>query len=381
MRIAYVTHSVSRRGGGIYEAVRRLVIELARRDLEIDVLGMEDDQTENDRPSWQPIRPVSFATRGPKAIGYLPGLRRELTRLNPDILHTHGLWKRVSGDVVGWHRQTGRPYVVSPHGMLDPWALRVSWWKKRLALAWFESQHLRRAGCLHALCEAELRALRAFELRNPICVIPNGVDLPDPQPVVRQRGEHTLVFLGRLHPKKGLMELLQAWSRVGHSGGANWRLVIAGWDDGGHETKLRELSQELSIAESVDFVGGTFGEAKERLLRKATACILPSFSEGLPVSVLEAWSYSVPVLMTDYCNLPEGFASQAAIRISNDPDEIAAGITKLFRLSNEEREEMGVRGRQLVEDKFSWPVVTRQLLEVYEWLLSGGTAPLSVVIN
>ena len=96
-----------------------------------------------------------------------------------DVLSVHGLWKYCSVGSQRWHRRTGRPYVVHPHGMLEPWALRNAMWKKRVAALLYENQHLHGAACLRALSEAEAESIRSYGLRNPICVIPNGVDLPD----------------------------------------------------------------------------------------------------------------------------------------------------------------------------------------------------------
>src|SRR5438094_7691198 len=121
----------------------------------------------------------------------------------------------MSAATLSWHRAHHRPYMISPHGMLDPWAMRNSWWKKRLARVLYEDQHVRKASCLRALCQSEAESMRAFGLRNPICIIPNGIDLPT---VVngsdlsiegqlseqRKPGGKTLLYLGRIHPKKGL---------------------------------------------------------------------------------------------------------------------------------------------------------------------------------
>ena len=133
---------------------------------------------------------------------------------------------------------------------------------------------------------------------------------------------------------------------------------------------------------SVIFTGPAFGEEKDRLLRQASAFILPSFSEGLPMSVLEAWSYGLPVLMTDHCNLPAGFAANAALRIGTDAESIAEGLRELFALPTTDHGQrttslisIGRNGRALVERQFTWPQVAAQMKEVYEWLLGGGPKP------
>ena len=155
------------------------------------------------------------------ALRYAPELCRQLASLTPDLVHTHGLWTYLSIATSRWSKSHGslrpHPYLVSTHGMLDPWALRNSRWKKIIAAFVFERRHLKNAACIHAVNQAEAAAIRAFGLRNPICVIPNGVELcrsdgPDRMPpwaaeaVGRRK---VLLYLGRLHPKKGLSILLR----------------------------------------------------------------------------------------------------------------------------------------------------------------------------
>jgi poly(glycerol-phosphate) alpha-glucosyltransferase len=210
-------------------------------------------------------------------------------------------------------------------------------------------------------------------------------------------GKKWLLFLGRIHPKKGLVGLLRAWAGIqnqksGIQNAKEWQLVIAGWEQGGHEGELIELCSELGLAvvqrskhvpcsataqvaagADVVFYGPAFGEEKEQLLRRADAFVLPSLSEGLPMSVLEAWAYGLPVVMTPECNLPEGFASQAALEIRNGKmgDSKWDGLRQMLDMSDSDRIEMGRRGRRLVEEKFTWPKVAAQMKALYEEILGG----------
>ncbi len=193
-----------------------------------------------------------------------------------------------------------------------------------------------------------------------------------------------LLFLGRLHPKKGLLNLVRAWAEVQAdrpAGAADWVLVIAGWDQGGHEARLRRLIDELGAAGTVRLVGPQFGDQKAASLAFADAFVLPSVSEGLPVAVLEAWSFSLPVLMTDACNLPEGFAAGAALRIEPDPAPMAEALRSLIAMSDADRQAMGTHARALVRERFQWSEIARQMKSIYEWLLGGGPAPACVVTD
>jgi len=287
-----------------------------------------------------------------------------------------------------WSRATRRPYVVTPHGMLDPWAIRNSRWKKSAALWAYERSHLQGAACLHALCEAEAEGIRDFGLRNPICIVPNSIDIPDPSDdwaIANPRREisgHTLLYLGRLHPKKGLISLLHAWHRFRSRRGlgGSWDLVIAGWDQGGHEEDLRNLADRLGIAESVRFPGPSFGADKVSLFRHASAFVLPSMSEGLPMVVLEAWSYGLPVLMTPQCNFPERFAAGAAIYIEASPFGVLDGLNRLEKMTEAERRRMGARGLALCREHFCPGPIAEKMTAVYCWLAGRGSKP-NVVYN
>ena len=373
-----VTASLSRKGGGIQEVVRRSALELHRRGSMVSVFGLSDEHVEEDREYWRPIVVNIFQQRGYKPFGYAPDLLPALRSVAPDVLHNHGLWMYPSVASVQWSKMTHRPYLVSVHGMLDPWAVTHSYWKKKLASMMYEHRHLTNAACLHALCSAEADAIRGYGLSNPICVIPFGIDLPVPALGESIRHEKALLFLGRLHPKKGLMNLLTAWQRLQHDRApeiAGWELWIAGWDQGNHEQALQEYSAEQGIASSVRFLGPKFGEDKDLLLRSVGAFVLPSFSEGLPVSVLEAWAYGLPVVMTKECNLPQGFSSGAALCIDTTATGIARGLSDLMALPSEGRTAMGLRGRQLVEQQFSWASYAEHMSSVYAWMSGAGPRP------
>jgi poly(glycerol-phosphate) alpha-glucosyltransferase len=384
MKVGCLVDSVSRQAGGLFESIRGLTRSLAAVDGAVEVFGIADADSGADAPYW---RPVSVHSVQPqlRGWGYSNELLPALLKAALDVLLSNGLWKYTSIASHKWHKQTGKPYIVHAHGMLDPWAINNSKWKKRIAAFLYESTHLRDAACLRALCKAEAEAIRRFGLRNPICVIPNGIDLPDKKSTrARSWPELTgdravLLYLGRLHPKKNLLALLEAWRSVQlEDRVSQWALVIAGWDDGGYESLLRERIKILKMERSAFVVGPLFNENKAAAYENAAAFVLPSFSEGLPMAVLEAWSFAKPVLMTSECNLPEGFTANAAVHIATDPDTIANGLRRLFAMNEEGRAEMGLRGRALVARDFSWSEIGKEMKRVCEWVVSGGAAPASV---
>jgi glycosyltransferase involved in cell wall biosynthesis len=388
MRIALLTGWLSENGGGVLEAVFRMAQSLrAMPELELSILGLDHKESAPAR-DWKGMSVAALPTRGPSSWGYAPDLARRLAQTMPDLLHVHGLWMFPSVASRRWSRATRRPYVVTPHGMLDPWAVRNSRWKKSAALWAYEMGHLQGAACLHALCDAEAEGMRGFGLRNPICIVPNSIDMPDipdGRTIVdpgREISGQTLLYLGRLHPKKGLISLLNAWYRFrGRRGlGGSWDLVIAGWDQGGHEKDLRNLANRLGIAESVLFLGPTFGTEKVSLFKRASAFVLPSMSEGLPMVVLEAWSYGLPVLMTPQCNFPERFAAHAAIYIEANAASVLDGLNRLEKMTGTERRKMGAHGLDLCREHFCPGPIAEKMTAVYRWLAGRGPKP-SVVYN
>lgn len=407
MNLVTLVGSISRRAGGLFESVRRLDQETmtvtgdARAPIHttndlldkinVSVLGIRDEFTDMDCLSWSPVPVSAFPRVGPRGFAYAPGLAHRLSVSRSDLVHVHGLWQFTSLAALRWHHGCRRPYLVSPHGMLDPWALQHGHWKKQLCWLAYEKRHLQSAACLRALCSAEADAIRRLGLMAPICVIPNGVDLPrtphlslTPEPCTSSlNGRKMLLYLGRLHPKKGLVPLLRAWKAVSPP---SWNLVIAGWEQNQYESTLRQLAGELGLCGSstpdqdngngsVHFIGPQFGTQKASWLRRCDAFVLPSLSEGLPMAVLEAWAFGKPVLISDRCNLPEGVAAGAAIQIDVTIDGITEGLRSLFTLTDSALEEMGRRGRNLVQTKFSWRSVAAEMKQVYAWILGSGSKP------
>jgi poly(glycerol-phosphate) alpha-glucosyltransferase len=222
-------------------------------------------------------------------------------------------------------------------------------------------------------------------VRTPIAVIPNGVTLPDmrgdlPRPAWMPADRRVLLFLGRIHRKKGVFELLDAWRRLLDRSEAvkrGWVLAIAGWDDGGYAAQLKHAAEDLALGpDSVIFPGGIFGREKEAAFRHASAFILPSYSEGLPMSILEAWSYGLPVLMTRGCNIPAAFDRDAAIEISTEPSDLSRQIERA--MTSPSLGDVARNGRRFVEERFTWKAVINDLRAVYQWLAGTSSRPACV---
>lgn len=385
MKILHSTFSLSRKGGGVSEVLRELTASLSViDDIDVKVIGPIDTDTTEQDNVWN-CQTESYRVTGPSAFGYSPDTSRIYNEYAPDIAHVHGVWMHYSMANQRYCRKQSVPYLISPHGMLDRWALKNSQWKKRLARVLFENRHLKHAACLHALCEQEAQEFRRLGLTNPICVIPNGVASMQPTEKLPnwdgtfEAGRPVMLFLGRLHPKKGLLQLLDVWHKIRDARSKdNWALAIAGWDQSGYMQQLQDKIHHHGMQADVKLIGPVFGENKSAALQSANAFILPSFSEGLPVAVLEAWAAALPVIMTPECNLPEGFP-HAAVKIGTNATLMMDGLRKFFELNAWDRQQMGQAGSALVQEKFVWSTISRQFEAVYAWMLGKSDRPEFVV--
>jgi len=258
--------------------------------------------------------------------------------------------------------------------MLEPWALSYRRWKKAPVWWLWERRVISSAAVLHATAETEAANIRRLGIKNPIAVIPNGVDIPDRG---RRGGgsgqpDRTVLFLSRIHPIKGLLNLVRAWALVRPAG---WHLVIAGPDEGRHEQEVRRAVRQAGVEESVVFRGPVYGDAKWELLRSADVFVLPSYSENFGVAVAEALACGVPVITTQATpwNVLSQYQCGWWVPVGVEP--LAGALREAIGMSDAERRAMGERGRRLVEEKFSWPKIAREMKEVYEWVLGGGPKP------
>jgi glycosyltransferase involved in cell wall biosynthesis len=387
MKIGCVTGSISRQAGGLMDSARREAAALADRGHAVEVFATDDSDSALDLLQWTPLQVRLFQRAGPARFSYGRGLSQALLDADLDVLLSHGLWRYTSIAAFQWSKELGRPYMVSPHGMLQPWALQNSRLRKKLAALFFEDRHLKHAACIRALCEAEADAIRNYGMKNPIAVIPNGIDLPElgasipPAPWSHVPGfseAKVVLSLGRLHPKKNLMALLNAWKSLRESSASDegeWRLAIAGWNEANYEKELKQHVKELGLGEHVWFAGPLFGDAKTAAYRNAKAFAIPSRSEGLPMVVLEAWSFALPVLMTPECNLPEGIAAGAALAMNVGTESIAEALRELVSLTPERRSQMGAAGRALCAERFQWSQIATATEEIFLWIRGEAAKP------
>jgi glycosyltransferase involved in cell wall biosynthesis len=285
------------------------------------------------------------------------------------LLHDHGQWLPLNRFSAAAARRHRLKRIVSPRGMLTPWALNHKRLPKKIAWLLFGRSDFLTAALLHATSQQEADEFRALGARQPIALIPNGVDHHDqpPNPPDKTR---TMLFLSRLHPKKGVAELVAAWRAVRPAG---WRLVLAGPD----EARMLD-SLQLCAADTITYVGEVDGDEKWCLLRSAAVTVLPSYSENFGVVVAESLMAGTPAIAT----LGTPWQSLEELRcgwwIPMTADSLQCTIRAATATDLEALTEMGRRGRDHAITSFTWPAIGAQMTSVYRWLAGSTGMPASI---
>ncbi len=333
-----------------------------------------------------------FPSVGPRIAGYSRAMEREasLAAARISVVHQHALWTGLSRVTTLLRERHGVATVITPHGSLEKWAIKKSWWKKRIALALYEKNNLYGTSCLHAVGQNEISGFRNFGLRNPIAVIPNGIS----SEWLQSQGDagsfrslfsippdnRILLFLSRITPKKGLpmfLETLKEQRKIS----ADWTFVVAGSDEFDHLEEVRRVVTKNGMASFVKLVGPLYGQIKRDAFAAAELFVLPSYSEGAPIVILEALGAGVPVLATKASPWQELEQYGCGWWVDISGKAIAEALDSAVSYPSETLRDMGKRGKDLVHDKYSWTKSAQMTIELYEWLLGRRGRPSFVVLD
>ncbi len=372
IKLAVLTSTMSAKSGGLAIAIPAMAFAINPSSVKVSVLGLRDRAAPSSCEGWGPsVFPQSYT--GPESFGYSAGYTKALNALSPDIIDSQGVWQYPSLANLRYHMRTHTPYVVTPHGMLEPWALERSRWKKSLAGLWFENQHLRLAQCLRATAEMEAASFRQLGLRNPIAIIPNGVFTPPATYPVQRSGKRRLLFLSRVHPKKGLPILLRAWARLRYTR-REWELVIAGPDEVNHLAEVKLLAEQLHLSDVI-WHPPVEGSSKDALYRSSDLFVLPSHSENFGLVVAEALANGVPVITTKNTPWAGLRDHRCGWWINLTEDELFSTLAEATSCPPQFLQEMGRRGHAWMLADFSWHTISERLIELYSWVVHKGSPP------
>jgi glycosyltransferase involved in cell wall biosynthesis len=414
MHLHFVQSLEPLQGAGLGQAALSLHLAMRKESAQSSVFGFQPDGLHAPSSMLLATRDVGFTRewpdviqgirKGPTKAFYAPELKRLAAKAveQAEWFHGHGLYVWTNMWLGGEARRRGKPLVYHPQGFFDPWILRRSPGKKRLAHWLFEDANIKHVGWWRAVSSKEAEQIRAaVGPRAIIHVIPNGVDLDevdgqdaarvtsdewrvtsgsreqggigpevgtsDSQPFTRhgawarRRRPKRLLFLSRIHAKKGLDLLVPAWGKLTKEF-PDWELLIVGPDEGGYQATVEKMIADCGCGESCWIYPAVSGAEKHALLRTADLFVLPSYSEGFPMAVLEAAAHRIPVVQTDECNFPELTAAGGAWECRPERDAVEKELRKALTAEDSERAEKGLRGRELVERSYSWDQIAGSVL-------------------
>ena len=304
--------------------------------------------------------------------------REEATR--SEVVHTHGVWLHPNWTSAAAARALGKPLAISPRGMLEPWSLERSKWRKRLLWRLVERRSFAGAALVHVTSAAEAQSVRAIGVETPVAVIPNGIDLEREFSETRLASSRAgsgsdsrpmVLYLGRIHPKKGLDILCDAWSRI-ESAAA--RLVICGGGERAHVEWLERRLAELGDPR-VEYPGLVTGERKLRLLAEATVLVVPSRSENYGMVIAEALASRTPVIASTATPWQSLVDEQCGWWVEPRAEAVASALEQALELGSTRLEEMGDRGRRLIENEHSLARAADMMEQAYRWITRAGDRP------
>lgn len=387
-RICHVAASINRDTGGVAYVVSNLTEVLSKLEIDCHLFTLDYQNLGEQIPSNGTKLHSYKATIVTKYLrGFHPSANRALCQLAStklDLIHNHGLWMLPNLYARQAAVNNNIPLIVSPEGMLEAWSLKNSPYKKWLAWRLYERKNLSSATVFHATSVEEVQSIRKLGYKQPIALIPNGVNIPDLDQLPDKkiladlypelREKKWLLFLSRIHPKKGLDNLLSVWKELAVKF-PEWHLIIAGSDLINYQVKLEEITAQLKLEQRVTFTGMLSGNIKESALSNADLFVLPTHSENFGIVVAESLAYRVPVVTTKGAPWQDLLEYECGWWIEDNQRDLAITLAEAMQLEDRERQEMGARGRLMVEKKYSWHSVAGEMAELYRWVLTGGLTP------
>jgi glycosyltransferase involved in cell wall biosynthesis len=295
-----------------------------------------------------------------------------------DILHDSGIWLRHNHRLAVLAEQFEIPRIVSTRGMLEPWALRHKAPRKKVAWCLYQKRDLKRAQRHHATGEVEAENLKRLRLGIPVVSVPNGVVACDTADHDSRQAhllsaQRTALFLGRIYPVKGLPILIEAWSHVRPP---NWKLKIAGPDEGGHRAEIERAISAARLSDTITFLGPLEGAEKAAAFCNSDLFILPSHSESFGMAIAEALAHGLPVLTTTRTPWRQLTQLGCGWQVEPSAGALATGLRRATNLALPELQAMGERGRAYVTAEFGWKSIAHRFLAIYQEMLSAPAATL-----
>lgn len=368
MKILHYIPSIDRTSGGVGAYMQLLTVELGKL-VELHVVTHREAnplELENCTVHYIPKNNNPFSANGKKEFLKL------LEDISPDVFHTNCCWLPMSARMAIWAKRRGHKVVYTPHGMLEPWIMKRHYWTKKLpAILLFQRRGIEVADVIHSTADSEKENLMQLGWNANITVIPNCVQVEKIEVKTSWTRTKEILFLSRVHVKKGINFLIEAVARLKEESEAGLkefpisRCIVAGEGDETYVNELRDMAAQRGVGDIVDFVGGVYGETKWKLFRKADVFVLPTHSENFGIVVAEALASGTPVITTKGTPWQELKERHCGWWTEVGSEATFAALKEFLQCSEIELEKMGHNGRHLIEEKYSSVAVARQFVEMY----------------
>ena len=369
MKILHYIPSIDRSSGGVGSYMQLLAKELGK----IVELHVVTHQSDNELPIENcQLHYIERWHHPLRMKRQWMGLLRE-TR--PDVVHVNCCWQPESAMVQRWSTKRGFKTVYSPHGMLEPWILQRHYWTKKVPALWlYQKAAIANSDVIHATAESERQNLLNLGYNPNVAVVPNGIDVKDIQLKYSWKRTRTILFLSRVHVKKGIEILIEAVSELKDSM-TGYRVLIAGEGAENYITYLKSLAVQKGITNLIEFIGGVYGDEKWSLYQKADVFVLPTHSENFGIVVAEALASGTPVITTTGTPWEELNSNHCGWWIPCNVEDLKFALISAITLAEDKLEEMGRNGRRLVQERYSVEAIAGQMKALYEGVLGlGGQA-------
>ena len=299
----------------------------------------------------------------------LYGMRHDwkgiLDRIHPDIVHVNCCWLPSCALIQKWSQNAGYKTVLSPHGMLEPWIMARHHWTRKVPALWlYQKKAVEKADYIHATSETESTNLLELGYNDKIAVIPNGINVSEIPMKSDWRRTKKILFLSRIHEKKGIEFLLRAAAKL-RDRLYGYEITIAGDGAPDYISRLKQYAESLGIGSMTDFCGNVTGESKWKLFMSSDVFVLPTYSENFGIAVAEALACGIPVITTKGTPWHELETRKCGWWTEIGEKATAEAMEKFLACTENELEEMGRNGRKLIEEKYSSLNMAGKMLGLY----------------